>query len=301
MSFKHVFVAVAISSVVALHAQEQVLLNGQPVIATRGAGGGFILNSAVPIEGRVVKGAPYSAEVVNESIQTLGDGNRIIRRSTGRVYRDSEGRTRREEDRPSGTPSISITDPTTGSAFTLDPVRRVAVRTRGPVAQAASQVVEELAKMQRELERVHNKTDEQKKVEVAQLAEAAVSLYGARVGGGRGGGGGEQTAEKLADRIIEGVRAEGRRRTTTIAAGAIGNQLPIVTVSEEWSSPELQMLLMTVRKDPREGESTYQLNHVIRAEPDRSLFLVPSDYTIQEPGGRGRGARTGGPGFEIRK
>src|SRR5215813_9817975 len=47
--------------------------------------------------GKVVKGAPYSAEAVTETIQTLGDGNRIVNRITSMVYRDSEGRTRREQ------------------------------------------------------------------------------------------------------------------------------------------------------------------------------------------------------------
>jgi hypothetical protein len=45
----------------------------------------------------VVKGAPYSAESVTETIQTLGDGNRIVNRFTSTVYRDGEGRTRREQ------------------------------------------------------------------------------------------------------------------------------------------------------------------------------------------------------------
>ena len=47
--------------------------------------------------GRVVKGAPYSARTVTETTQTLADGNRIVRRTEGAVYRDSEGRTRRED------------------------------------------------------------------------------------------------------------------------------------------------------------------------------------------------------------
>ena len=46
---------------------------------------------------RIVKGAPFSAEAVSESIQILADGNRIIRRSGNRMYRDSEGRFRRED------------------------------------------------------------------------------------------------------------------------------------------------------------------------------------------------------------
>src|SRR5262249_35753613 len=42
---------------------------------------------SAPLELRVVKGMPYSAEIVTESIQTLSDGNRIVQRSTSRVYR----------------------------------------------------------------------------------------------------------------------------------------------------------------------------------------------------------------------
>lgn len=45
---------------------------------------------------KVVKGAPYSAEAVSESLQVLADGNKITRSSTTKMYRDGEGRTRRE-------------------------------------------------------------------------------------------------------------------------------------------------------------------------------------------------------------
>ena len=83
---------------------------------------------------------------------------------------------------------------------------------------------------------------------------------------------------------IEGVRAEGTRRTTTIAAGAIGNELPIEIVSEEWTSPDLNVLVMTERRDPRLGTSTYRLENIIRVEPDRYLFEVPSDYTLAPAG-----------------
>ncbi|HSP67394.1 MAG TPA: hypothetical protein VLN48_06685, partial [Bryobacteraceae bacterium] len=49
------------------------------------------------ISGPAVKGAPYSAEAVNETIQMLADGNRIVRRTTAMQYRDNDGRERREE------------------------------------------------------------------------------------------------------------------------------------------------------------------------------------------------------------
>src|SRR5687767_11771942 len=43
---------------------------------------------------RLVTGAPFSADVVSETIQTLQDGTRIVQRFEGRIYRDSKGRTR---------------------------------------------------------------------------------------------------------------------------------------------------------------------------------------------------------------
>src|SRR5689334_8018678 len=49
------------------------------------------------ISGPPVKGAPYSAESVTESIQTLADGNRIVHRTSAMQYRDNDGRERREE------------------------------------------------------------------------------------------------------------------------------------------------------------------------------------------------------------
>src|SRR5215475_12120002 len=72
------------------------------------------------VESETVKGAPYSAEVINQSIQTLSDGNKIVRSTTSHVYRDSEGRVRREEDRPSGSPGVTITDPVAGNSWMLD-------------------------------------------------------------------------------------------------------------------------------------------------------------------------------------
>src|SRR5687768_6537508 len=82
----------------------------------------------VPLE-MPTKGAPYSAETIVEGTQTLADGNRINRKTTGRVFRDGEGRTRREEDRPNGALSISITDPVGGYTYSLDTNRKVAWRT----------------------------------------------------------------------------------------------------------------------------------------------------------------------------
>src|SRR3954453_16764762 len=64
--------------------------------AAQGPGARF-LGAEAGMPGRTVKGAPYSADVVTESTRTLSDGNHIKQSATSKVYRDSEGRTRREQ------------------------------------------------------------------------------------------------------------------------------------------------------------------------------------------------------------
>lgn len=78
--------------------------------------------------GRTVKGAPYSAEVVTETNQALADGNVISKRTTSRVFRDAEGRTRQElsEGR---TPSVFISDPVAHKHVILKPSEKSAVVT----------------------------------------------------------------------------------------------------------------------------------------------------------------------------
>ena len=67
------------------------------------------------VKGMTVKSAPYSGEEVSESNQMLADGTRIHRENRTTVYRDSEGRTRRE------TPdNITITDPVAKITYLLD-------------------------------------------------------------------------------------------------------------------------------------------------------------------------------------
>ena len=95
---------------------------------------------------------------------------------------------------------------------------------------------------------------------------------------------GETVREELGTQTVEGVAATGTRTTTTIAAGAIGNLQPIKVVSEQWFSTDLQVLVLTKHSDPRSGDTTYRLVNIVRAEPDRSLFTVPPDYTIKGSG-----------------
>lgn len=78
--------------------------------------------------GKVVKGAPYSAEAVSESNRTLADGNVISKKSTNRVYRDSQGRTRQETLAADGTVrSVYISDPVAGESYSLVPGSKRAI------------------------------------------------------------------------------------------------------------------------------------------------------------------------------
>jgi hypothetical protein len=258
----------------------------------RGRGPGVPGVVTMPVEAKAVKGAPYSAEIVRDSTQTLADGNRIAQHSSGRVYRDAQGRVRREEDRPSGSPAISIVDPVAGVSYSLDPQSRVAWKSPTPVGDEILKKVEamkvEMAKRSEEAAQAGTPgSEELKRRREEEQLKAEAEKMAAQIGGGRmerRRADDQRSDEQLPPRQMEGVRVEGHRVTTTIPAGAIGNELPITTVSEEWVSPELQVLVMTQRKDPRNGDSTYRLLNVLRRDPDPSLFQVPPEYTIKETG-----------------
>jgi hypothetical protein len=265
----------------------------------------------VPFE-KAMKGAPYSAETVVESSQTLADGNRISRKTTGQVYRDSEGRTRREEDATLTTKSangpvstvrrmISIVDPVAGYSYSLDPENKIAWKTAAGGANAIAGRLETLSDLTRkiELEKTMTAADEKKKAAAEERKKGALDEQsvrssepagrgGAPAAGGRGSFGGRGYAVAsdvpLEHRTIEGIAVEGRKTTTVIPAGQIGNEQPITITSEEWRSPELNLLVLTKHSDPRSGESSYRLVNIIRAEPDASLFMVPADYTVRETG-----------------
>ena len=279
------FVAMVMCASVAVEAQEPMTFN-------------YEVKARVPLEAKTLKGAPYSAEVVTDHTQSLPDGNRIVEHTSGRVYRDKDGRVRREEDRPSGTPSISIVDPVAGVSYALDPEKRIAWKTS---IQAGFAIMNKLEAARPEAG-VRRRTGDgpdgpmvggvvemrPKDPGVPGRAEtAAVEVTGGFVTMRRFPAGGEQHKEEgLAPRVMEGVRVEGVRTTRTIAAGAIGNEWPITSVSEEWTSPDLQVLVLTERKDPRNGDSSYRLQRIVRGDPAASLFQVPSDYEVKETGSR---------------
>ena len=207
------------------------------------------------ISGALVKGAPYSAEAVNETVQTLADGNRIVQRTSSMQYRDAEGRERREETSAMGV--TFITDPVAGVRYTLNPQSKTAEK--NPLSVSTTPDGNFF---------VANGILAQSRGEIRMSAKSMES-------------------EKLGEMFVEGVQAEGTRITASIPAGEIGNDRPINIVDERWYSPDLHMTIMTKHSDPRTGETNFRLSNINRSNPPPTLFEVPSNYTVSAGGGRG--------------
>jgi YD repeat-containing protein len=248
------------------------------------AGGGRVVAG---VEIRTTQGRPYAAESISETVQVLGDGNRINRRSVTRVYRDGEGRTRREVLADDGSVrTVAISDPVARASYTLDPSTKTAY-TGGSSLVTAMRKIEGAAVVTANGAPAVATTR-------GELEREALTL--SRAGGGSRAGGTVSFAratgpdnpnvrkDDLGVQNVEGVIAAGTRTTTTIPAGAIGNAQEIRVVSEQWFSDELQVLVLTKHSDPRSGDTTYRLRNILRAEPDPSLFTVPADYTVQQRG-----------------
>jgi hypothetical protein len=94
--------------------------------------------------------------------------------------------------------------------------------------------------------------------------------------------------ESLGTQTIDGVLAVGTRTIVTYPIGAVGNDRPITSVSETWTSPELKTVVLSKNSDPRNGDSTTRLTNISHLEPDPSLFQIPSDYEIVDPQTPGR-------------
>lgn len=229
-------------------------------------------------EAKVVRGAPYQAEAVNEFVQTLPDGNRIVRRSSSTVARDGEGRTRREHGLAAIGPmlaggpelrSIFINDPVAGVSWVLEPGEKVA---RKLVRPAGGPPRPGEPRIERSTDKAADKDGRVvERIVIRGPGDGAVRKALPR-----------PEPEALGTKVIDGVEATGTRSTVTIPAGEMGNEKPLAIVTERWYSPELNTVVMSRHSDPRMGETTFRLTQISRGEPERALFEVPADYTVKE-------------------
>lgn len=221
--------------------------------------------------GKVVTGAPYSAVRTTETTQTLADGTTINRKVQGNVFRDSQGRLRRETTMPAigplaanGQPKtfIVIHDPVAGASYELHPDQKSAVQLRGHGGARKSP------------DGLQGKFEAHLQEEIAN---------------------GTIKKEDLGTQTISGLSTQGTRYTRTIPAGQIGNSKPIAITSEVWYSPDLQIVVKSTHNDPRFGTTTYTVSNIQRQEQAASLFAVPADYAVTQGQAHGmRGPRAGG-------
>jgi hypothetical protein len=221
---------------------------------------------------------PYSAEEVSEYSQALSDGTRVTH-TTARMkeYHDSHGRTRTEQrsgpDLNSELFIVFIIDPVAGVQYALEPRNQVAYRavSQGP-PMAPNNGVGGAAAGQPDPEKSGSPTPQ----EIEQMRQLEQLRKERR----------ESKVEQLAPQIIEGLLAEGRRRTVMIPAGAEGNQKPFREVIETWVSPDLRVTLLQKSNGPDGGETITRLTNIDRSEPDPSLFQPPPDYRIVDTSGK---------------
>jgi hypothetical protein len=216
-----------------------------------------------------VTGAPFSADVIIESSHTLADGNHIRQTVNSKVYRDSEGRTRREQAvnlnglAPDANMQqmVFINDPVAGVSYSLNAKEHTGTKfarlgdARGSMHAPQGDAV--------------------RGPEFRSGESSAGGAMGRRYAANQ-----NAKTELLGRQTIEGVPADGRRTTVTIPAGQAGNDQPIVTVVENWYSPDLQTTVLSKRSDPRIGETVTRLTNINRSEPAHTLFEAPADYKI---------------------
>ncbi|HWB83871.1 MAG TPA: hypothetical protein VG675_07005 [Bryobacteraceae bacterium] len=256
------------------------------------------------VMGPVVTNAPYSATGVTETNQELTDGTHIHQQNQYTIYRDSEGRIRREDAN-----RVWIWDPVAKVSYILDPKAQTATKLplgtsmaggagnfvyfnakAGVAGVAAAGVpapplppplppptdLQEMAQVKQKIALQEMAQVKQKIATMGPMIYMQSGTVSAQM---------PVPAEKTEDlgkQSIEGVMSEGMRNTMTLETGAIGNDRPIQIVSEHWYSPELQTTIMTKHSDPRTGEETFRLTNISRGEPNQSLFQVPAGYQMTD-------------------
>ncbi len=160
--------------------------------------------------GQVVKNAPYSAEVINERIQWLPDGNQIVKRTSQMTFRDSAGRTRTEVRDDNGeVQQIRINDAIEKTRIKLTPKTRVAAKTT-----MDGNLEKHIAEL-REKALAAAKDGKSTVVTRGPGEEIVIKRFESPKEGG-----GTEVKEQV---IVKAIRKDGGDATVTVRKGAAGN------------------------------------------------------------------------------
>jgi hypothetical protein len=258
---------------------------GNVIYQTTGAAGGIVAGGFDKSSGPV-QGAPYSATITNEFIQTLADGNRIVQTNTGTTARDSQGRTRQDTVLPpignlsaANAPHlVFIHDPIAQTSYTLNLTEKTAQKMPAlPPPMGGTPGVAGTTVSMRVVEGNAPPLPPSDAMPTTIAVPAPGMFFEKHLVTAEQDHG---NTEDLGSQTMEGVLVNGVRTTRTIPAGQIGNEKPITIVTEVWTSPELKTVVYSKRSDPRMGEQTFRLTNIVRAEPSPSLFTVPADFKV---------------------
>jgi hypothetical protein len=243
-----------------------------------------------------VNSAPYQAEKVSHSVQTLSDGTVITHDSRGMLARDAQGRVREDiYQTQSGNVNGKQMNLELQSATVGDPMAHTMLFWTGDKTNIAMQMqLPTLPKGMNSLltapppppppghpVQMLKEDAPPPSVNLAHSAGSGTTPLGG-IAAGASGPRDDVRTEKLGQQSLEGVLVTGTRTITTIPTGKIGNDRPIVVVHEEWRSPELKIVVKTIDKDPRTGEQTMELQNLVRTDPDPALFQAPVGYKVQD-------------------
>jgi len=228
--------------------------------------GSYLANSITPIFNLMVeptvKGKPYTAQrkVVTES--KLADGTTITHSKPAHlVARDSEGRVRYERGAINKGGKSIVTN----------------VYIKDPVANTLTMWV-----VLADSENSGANSDKPKVASFMKLPDLNKEPN-ADTGTPRSSSSkAVTTTEGLGQQSLEGLLVTGKRTTTTIPAGTDGNDAPIVITHEEWTSPDLQIIVKQIDSDPREGSTTQAINDISRENPPLSTFQPPAGYKLMD-------------------
>lgn len=231
----------------------------------RGAAMGGITGGVFTFSGN--PGQPFSADVIDENDKFLADGNHIHFEIHGKIFRDSEGRMRTETEAPTfGSASkpfvhIVITDMAEGRFIFLDSEHKIATINHFGRPSSQAGIGGSLSA----------KTPPPQAAAPATKATEQTPPISV-----------DSSPEDLGTTQMEGFTVNGTRFTHTVAAGAMGNDKPITTVSERWFSLDLKMDLVNSSDSPDSGKHVRKLVNIRAGEPDPLLFQVPPDFTVKE-------------------
>jgi hypothetical protein len=194
-----------------------------------------------------IANAPFTAKVVVTWDQPLVGGGTVSRKYYTLVARDSQGRVHREiRDFVAADSSV---EPRLNSFIITDPVAGTHV-TCGQDAMSCT------------------------------VVDFRVPLSEVQIDGPIPRKANGPSLQNLGEQTMNSVPVVGTRETTTSLAGIRGNSRVLISTKDLWYSPDLEMYLSVVRRDPQLGQISLTVTDLSRAEPDPSWFGIPSSYKV---------------------